>query len=393
MRTVIALLLLTISAALGLTVQIPPELYPVVEASKAATVRLITPRGEFGASGGSGSIVSPDGYVFTNFHVVVGIRDVRVQLDTGETLPGRVVGVNDKIDFALVKIMPKEPRVFPYVKLGNSDLVKKLDRVYAIGAPGDQSAIAFIVSPGREYREWQLVNTVTAGSVVDLIIPFPISYPLYGLSIDYGKELSAIIATSATINSGNSGGPLFNFLGEQIGVNSWGATILEASHLAMPINDAKKSYEDILTYGHLVYPWAGIYVFWDKNQRKGATNLATGGWGGSLGLPTQEEVAQWLANSIKVGLREYEKKYKYPVKVKDLWPESPAEKIGLARGDVILAVNGEKYLDAFELVRKVRTKKVGETVEFLIERQGVQALVSVTLEAQPLSPFGAGGTL
>ncbi|MHA2611463.1 MAG: trypsin-like peptidase domain-containing protein [bacterium JZ-2024 1] len=394
MRPFYWLALVTIPGAILLPREIPPELYPVVETSKAATVRFVVPLGEFGASGGSGSIVSPDGYVFTNFHVTSGVRNLMINLDSGEEIPARIVGSNDKVDFSLVKLTPPEPRVFPYVKLGNSDLVKKMDRVYAIGAPGDRSA-SVLFSPGRVYREWQLVNTVTAGSVVDVHLPFTILNPEYGreMSPDYGKELSAMIATSATINAGNSGGPLFNFLGEQIGVNSWGASIFEASHIAMPINDAKKSYEDILSAGRVIYPWAGIYIFWSSARRKGATNLQTGGWGGRLGIPSAQEIlAEYVATSIKMGLREYQK-FLYPSEIKGVWPESPAEKAGLAPGDVILSVNGEKYRDAFELVRKIRAKKVGEPVEFLIKRGKFQALVTVILEEQPQSPAGAGGTL
>jgi len=367
------------------------DLSPVVRKVKPAMVRVMH-LSPVGGAGGSGSIVSPDGYIYTNWHVVTSSKLVDITLDNGEVIPGKVVGTNVKVDFGLVKLIPPEPRIFPYVDLADSDKIQKNDLVFAIGSPGDAS-LGFLIeqfNPGFRLKEFQLVNTVTVGIVKDFTYPFPVTEAEDIYNPDYGKEITWIIQTTATINSGNSGGATFNVRGEQIGINSWGSSMVEAANLFYPINDAKKSAEDILKYGRVIYPWAGLYIFWAPQDRN-PTRI--GGWpGGEIGFNPQQDIQRYIKEGI-LGFDEFYKKMKYPVKVKGVFPGSPAERVGLAEGDVIYSVNGKTYKDAFELRKMIRSLSVGDRVEFYIQRGGAFRLVTLELEEQPQPPAGAGGTI
>ncbi len=370
------------------------DLTPVVAKVKPAMVRVLhrSPGGA-GGGGGSGSIVSPDGYIYTNWHVVTSAKLVDITLDNGEVLPGKVVGTNVKVDFGLVKIITPEPRVFPYVDLADSEKIQKNDLVFAIGSPGDAS-LGFMIeqfNPGFRLKEFQLVNTVTVGIVKDFEYPFPLmSAEDVFNNPDYGKELTWIIQSTATINAGNSGGATFNARGEQIGINSWGSSAMEAQNLFYPINDAKKSAEDILKYGRVIYPWAGLFIFWTPQERN---PTYIGGWPGvEQGFNPQQDIQRYIKEEI-LRLDEFYKGMKYPVKIKGVFPGSPAEQAGLAAGDVIYSVNGKVYKDAFELRKMIRSMSVGDSVEFFIRRGGVFRLVTLRIEEQPQPPAGAGGTV
>ncbi len=357
----------------------------VAEQAKKATVRVLVINEENqGMGGGSGSIVSPDGLVYTNWHVAGSTKYSLITLDTGEEIKARLLGANIKIDFALLKLIPDEPRIFPTLPLGDSDKLAPGDIVLAIGAPGD---VARARGVGGQMREFQLVNTVTAGLIRAIHKPI---FVLFSPGNDYGKELSAIVSMTAQINNGNSGVPAINVYGEQVGINSWGLSFVESENFFMPINDAKKSAEDILRYGRVIYPWLGLYVFWGPED---AQRVLVG-----RGIPTEAPQAQPREVLAQYTLRESEalkrllEKYKYPVKILGVFPDSPAEKAGLARGDRILAIQGEKYEDAFDLVRRIRRLRVGQQIELLIERQGELYIVPVTVGEQPPAPLGAGGT-
>jgi len=368
------------------------DLTSVVAQVKPAVVRvLITDVQGRLEGGGSGSIVSPDGYVYTNWHVAGAAKYVVLTLDSGENIPAKVIGSDIKIDFALLKLQPKVPRVFPYIKLGDSDKVNPGDIVIAMGAPGDpaRAVSRTQIFSSNPLREFQLVNTVTAGIV--RAVEYPI-FTMYGAGQDYGTELIKMGYTTATINNGNSGGPAINVQGEQIGINSWGWSAAEGDNRFMPINNAKKSANDILRYGRVIYPWLGLYVFWGPEDAK-HIEVGSGIMGGrEIGIEEQSEWSSdpWLS---KGPLRSAMEALKAPVTLKGVFPGSPAEEAGLARGDKILSVDGKSYEHAFELMRYVRNKQVGDTVELTIERGNRLYIVPVKVAEQPPAPMGAGGTV
>jgi S1-C subfamily serine protease len=368
------------------------DLTPVVAQVKPAVVRVLIAdvQGRLGG-GGSGSIVSPDGYVYTNWHVAGSSKYVVLTLDSGENVPAKVIGSDIKIDFALLKLQPKVPRVFPYVKIGDSDKVKPGDVVFAMGAPGDTARAVSATQFGEmnPLREFQLVNTVTAGIVRAMEYPV---FTLWNAGGDYGTELIKMGYTTATINNGNSGGPAFNVQGEQIGINSWGWSAAEGDNRFMPSNNARKSANDILRYGRVIYPWLGLYAFWGPDDAK-SIRVGSGFFGGrEVGI---EEQSDWAADSwlSKGPLRNALDEFKAPIKLKGVYPGSPAEEAGLAKGDKVISVDEKTYEHAFELMRMIRKMQVGDTVELTIERGERRYIVRVRIAEQPPAPMGAGGTI
>ncbi|MGH8103710.1 MAG: S1C family serine protease [bacterium] len=369
------------------------NLSPVVRQVKPAVFRVmhLAPGSlETLVGGGSGSIVTPEGYGYTNWHVTTSAKAVVVTMDDYTECPAKVIGTNIKVDFALLKIEcvgRTEP--YPYIRLGDSNDVQKNEISFAIGSPGDTSMV--IGSPWNPFprlKEFQLINTVTAGIIRDVTVPWQV---LGADESDYGKELSALFITSATINHGNSGGPSFNGRGEQIGINSWGWTGFESDNEIMPINDAHKSADDILRYGRVVYPWAGIYVYWTPEERSGAISIGGGGMR-EVGSNTRERLYNDLVHLFLGNAEEILDKLKSPVKVRGVFPGSPAAERGLARDDLIYAINGEKVKDALEFTRKIRNMNVGDSVELYIKRGEIFKLMKFTLAEQPQFPSGAGGT-
>ncbi|HVO67051.1 MAG TPA: DegQ family serine endoprotease [Syntrophales bacterium] len=177
---------------------------------------------------GSGFIISSDGYIFTNNHVVEKASKIKVKLSTGKEYDAEVKGKDPTTDIALIKIKPENS--LPVVKLGDSDKLRTGDWVFAIGNP------------------FGLEHTVTAGIV-----------SAKGRVIGSGPY-DNFIQTDASINPGNSGGPLFNLDGEVIGIN---AAIVAQGHgigFAIPINTAKSILADLKTKGSVTRGWLGVSI-------------------------------------------------------------------------------------------------------------------------------------
>jgi len=177
---------------------------------------------------GSGFIISSDGYIFTNNHVVEKATKIRVKLATGKEYDAEVKGKDPSTDIALIKI--NTDNSLPVVKLGNSDKLRIGDWIFAIGNP------------------YGLEHTVTAGIV-----------SAKGRVIGSGPY-DNFIQTDASINPGNSGGPLFNLEGEVIGINT--AIVAQAHGIgfAIPINTAKGILNDLKSKGSVSRGWLGISV-------------------------------------------------------------------------------------------------------------------------------------
>jgi serine protease Do len=185
---------------------------------------------------GSGVIISSDGYIITNNHVVEGTSQVSIMLADGTQLPAKVVGTDIYADLAVLKADGSMPAV---AALGNSDGLKPGETVIAIGSPlGD------------------FVNTVTVGVV---------SATGRALDTGQGYQMEDLIQTDAAINQGNSGGPLVNLAGEVIGINTlvvrgsgFGSAVAEGLGFSIPINTAKAVADQIITKGYVARPYLGI---------------------------------------------------------------------------------------------------------------------------------------
>jgi serine protease Do len=175
---------------------------------------------------GSGFVISPDGYLLTNNHVVAGADKVTVKFDDDTELAGRVVGTDSRIDVALVKVEADGP--LPYVALGNSTSTNVGDWVVAIGNP------------------FGLSHTVTAGIV-----------SAKGRVIGAGPY-DDFIQTDASINPGNSGGPLFNLSGEVIGINTAVSRAGQGIGFAVPIDMVSPFLDDLKNEGEIARGWLGV---------------------------------------------------------------------------------------------------------------------------------------
>jgi len=177
---------------------------------------------------GSGFIISSDGYIFTNNHVVAKADKIKVKLSNGKEYDAEVKGKDPNTDLALIKIKPD--RDLPCVKLGDSDKLRVGDWVFAIGNP------------------FGLDHTVTAGIV-----------SAKGRVIGAGPY-DNFIQTDASINPGNSGGPLFNLDGEVVGINTAIAAQGQGIGFAVPINLAKDILKDLKAKGHVTRGWLGLAI-------------------------------------------------------------------------------------------------------------------------------------
>jgi Do/DeqQ family serine protease len=271
-------------------------------------------------SAGSGVIISSDGYIATNNHVIEDADRIEVVLDDKRSFAGTIIGTDPTTDLALIKI---EQSNLPFVKYGNSDKVHIGEWVLAVGNPFD------------------LTSTVTAGIV-----------SAKGRDINILKDNAAIesfIQTDAAVNPGNSGGALVNLKGQLIGINTAIATntgFYAGYSFAIPVNLAKKVMDDLLRYGLV--------------QR------------GLLGVAIREVDAQ-LAEEM--GLKDIK-----GVFVKEVNENSAAHLAGIQSGDVITFINGMVVNSASELQSVVGTYHPGDIVKVTFERNGNVKTASVTLK-------------
>ena len=265
---------------------------------------------------GSGFVISKDGIILTNNHVVEDAKEITVTLTDKSEYKAKVLGRDPKTDLAVIKIEPK--RSLPVANLGDSDSLQVGDWVMAIGNP------------------FGLSNTVTAGIV-----------SAKGRSLGSGPY-DDFIQTDASINPGNSGGPLFNESGEVVGISSAifsqnGGNI--GIGFAIPINLAKKLVPELEEHGSVTRGWLGVSI------QKVTPELAS-----SLGLTDSRGA---LVAEVTSG--------------------SPAAKGGMERGDVIVGFNGKKVDESSALPRLVAETAVGKTVPVEVMRNGKTKTLSVTV--------------
>ena len=272
---------------------------------------------------GSGVIVSPDGYIMTNNHVVDKATEIKVFLSNKQEYPAKVVGTDSKTDIAVLKIQANN---LPTVTFGDSSKLQVGDYALAIGDP------------------FGIGETVTMGIVS--------ATARSGLDIENYEDF---IQTDAAINPGNSGGALINARGELIGINtailSGGSGGNQGVGFAIPINLARYVMGQILKYGKVTRGWLGVGI-----QDVSAPVAKT------YGVPANQGAI-----------------------ISDVEPNGPGAKAGLQRGDVITQLNGQPVQGANDLKLKIGELRPGTTAHLKILRDGKPQDVSLTLGQQPQS--------
>jgi len=283
---------------------------------------------------GSGVIVSSDGYILTNNHVVENADEIRVMID-GDELEAQVVGTDPKTDVAVVKV---DKNNLPFIRQGDSEQLQVGEIVLAIGSPFDRA----------------LENTVTQGIVS----------AKGRKNLQIGGERGQLyyqdfIQTDAAINPGNSGGALVNLRGELVGINT--AIIGQANvgiGFAIPINLAKWVMNEIITEGHVTRGYLGVKISpVDKKMAK------------AFGL---QESRGALVQSVE--------------------EDTPAQKAGVEEGDVIIEFDGKPIVNHNDLTNLVAQYKPGTTISLKIIRQGKPKNLSLKLMTRPEDPQIASRT-
>ena len=303
----------------------------VVEAASASVVGIIQyqPNARTGRleeyGSGSGFIVSENGYVLTNAHVVSGAAAVDVLFSDGEKKTALIVGADVTMDVAVLKV---EGEGYPALPIGDSSALRVGEYVIAIGNP---------------LSTYQLYGTVTFGVI---------SGTAREINID--GFVNTYLQTDAAINFGNSGGPLINMAGQVVGMNaaksitagydSNGNTVsAEGIGFALPINNVIEIANVILREGGMVRPGIGVTI-----------------------RAVDEETAE--LNQVPAGCR-----------IEDVTAGAPADQAGLKVGDIVTEVDGFVVLENDDMVEYVRSKAVGDVVEFTVYREGEYLTIPVAI--------------
>jgi len=281
--------------------------------------------------GGSGFIISPDGYILTSQHVVSDPEaDYTVIFEPKKKYPAKVVSRDPISDIAILKISAKN---LPYLELGDSDKIELGEEVVAVG-----NALG------------EFHDTVSSG----IISGMSRAITAYGGLIDRrAAELRGLIQTDAAINPGNSGGPLVNMEGKVIGINT--AMVMGAQNIgfAIPINYAKRDLEEIKKYGKIRRPFLGVrYIVLNKEIAK-----------------VHKLPVDYGALIVRESLGE-----------EAVVKKSAAAKAGLKEYDIILEINGEKITEKNPLANLLQKCKIGEEISLKVLREGKEITLKAKLE-------------
>ncbi len=274
---------------------------------------------------GSGVLIEPEGYIITNNHVIEDADEIRVRLSDNEEFHAQIIGRDVKTDIALIRIQ-EEHRTFPVARLGNSDAIRVGEWVIAVGNP------------------YGLSHTVTAGiiSAKGRVIEGP---------------YDDFLQTDASINPGNSGGPLINITGDVIGINTAifgklsGNQFAQGIGFAIPINIVKGVIKDLRQYGRVRRGWVGIVI---------------------------QEVTLEIAESFNLPGTS-------GALVTNVVTDGPADLAGIVRGDVILRFNELNIQHSIDLPRIAAENPPGTTCSLLVNRDGEEIIIPLTLGDFPES--------
>ncbi len=281
---------------------------------------------------GSGFILTADGHVVTNAHVVEGADTVIVTLKDGREFEGQVVGTDPVTDVAAIKI---EATNLPTVTLGNSENLIPGQWAIAIGNP------------------LGLDNTVTAGIIS--------ATGRSSSQVGVPDRRVRFIQTDAAINPGNSGGPLLNDRGEVIGINTAIRANAQGLGFAIPIETAKRITEQLFSNGRVQHPYLGIQMVDLTPNLRDKINQDSTKFG------------------FKVTLDE-------GVLIIEVLPNTPAAQAGLQNGDVILKVNGTAVTTASEVQEQVESSTIGEVLTMEVNRNGQTQTLEVRPGTLPANP-------
>ncbi len=274
------------------------------------------------ASSGSGFLISADGYVVTNYHVVSGASSLSVLTYDGEVYRAEQIGFDEGNDICVLKIQGKD---FPFVTIGSSNALGVGDQVAAIGNPLGE-----------------LTSTLTVGyiSAKDRVVTTD------------GNTIN-MLQTDAAINSGNSGGPLFNMNGEVVGITTAkysGTTdsgaVIEGIGFAIPIDDVLDMIRDLKEHGHISGAYLGVAVM-DVSESAQMYGLPAGAY------------------------------------VDDVTSGSAADQAGIQKQDIIVNVGGYNVSSMGDLTRVLRKFKAGDTTTISVYRAGQQMDLSITFDEKP----------
>ena len=281
---------------------------------------------------GSGFIVSKEGLILTNNHVVDGVDKISVSVVLADgnkkTYSATVKGNDPAYDLAVIKIEPEED--LPVLELGDSDVLEVGEWVIAIGNP------------------YGFEHSVTVGVISAK------NRSIHAQDVNFDDFLQ----TDAAINPGNSGGPLLNMDGKVIGINTAIVPYAQGLGFAIPVNKAKEIMGDLVSYGHVKRGWLGVSV---------------------------RNITPEMAKAYKVGGEN-------GAMVNDVFKGDPADKAGLKRGDVIVELNGGKIKDSNDFINKVRTLAPGSIAKIGVVRKGKHMNFNVKLGERPSTADGRPST-
>ena len=285
---------------------------------------------------GSGVIISTDGYIITNNHVIDGADELEVTLNDNRKFAAKLVGTDPATDIALIKVEAKD---LPKIPFGDSEKLKVGEWVLAVGNP------------------FNLTSTVTAGIV---------SAKGRGISVGADKsKIESFIQTDAAVNPGNSGGALVNTKGELVGINT--AIYSETGNFAgysfaVPISIAGKIAKDLKQYGAVQRAVMGVMM------------MSVGDIANWLSTPNLSSKEKEELNALKDKIRVSE-----GACVSDFTERSSAKEAGIEKGDVIVAVNGVKVKTANALQEQVSKYRPGDKIQVTVDRKGESKTFTVEL--------------
>ncbi len=280
--------------------------------------------------GGSGFIISSDGLIVTNKHVVNDTKaEYTVFTNDGKKYDAQVLARDPARDLALIKINGQN---LPTLKLGDSDSIKLGQTAITIG-----NALG-------EFR-----NTVSVGVISGLARNITASGA--GLT----ETIEGLIQTDAAINEGNSGGPLLNLKGEVIGINVAMVSGAQSIGFSIPINQVKKAIESVRISGRIIVPYLGVRY-----------TIITSDLAAKEKLPVKDgALVKGSGNEPAI------------------LPNSPASKAGLQSGDIITEFNGEKITQDNYMAKIIQKYNVGDTISLTVLRAGKEIILKTTLEERP----------